>query len=160
MLLLNESPSHEQVWVEEGGWDVIVGKLVLVMVCGVLVKMQWERNLLDASEAGFLPSLWVFGSNFSLKFVDGTALKEDIMFLRAVCTDAFCWETVCTGMARWGKTCSGSTVFCWMSEIPAVLALTGKRNVRFNLTEDPTYVYSLEDLDLWIQYLRGTCGGY
>ena len=35
-------------------------------------------------------------------------------------------------MARRGTErviCGGSTVFCWMVESPAVLALTGERNV-------------------------------
>ena len=74
--------------------------------------------------------------------IDGTALKEDIMFLGAVCIDAFCWGVVCTGMARWGTeraTYGGSTVFCWMSKPPAVLSLTWGRNIRFNLAEGPTY---------------------
>ena len=30
------------------------------------------------------------GSNIQFKFVDVTALKEDIMFLSAVCTDTYC----------------------------------------------------------------------
>ena len=39
--------------------------------------------------------------------------------------------------------CGGSTVFCWMSESLVVLALTGDRNVRFNLTEGSTYIYTV-----------------
>ena len=30
------------------------------------------------------------GSNLRFKFIDGTVSEEDIMFLRAVCIDAFC----------------------------------------------------------------------
>ena len=36
-----------------------------------------------------------------------------------------------------------ATVFCWMSKSSSVLALTWGRNGRFNLTEGPTYVYTV-----------------
>ena len=36
--------------------------------------------------------------------------------------------------------CGESTVFCWISELPAVLAPTG-RKVRFNFAEGSIYVY-------------------
>ena len=39
-------------------------------------------------------------SNCPFKFIDGIDLEEDIMFLSAVCTYAFCRGAVCTGMAR------------------------------------------------------------
>ena len=43
---------------EEGWWDVVEGKVVLVVVSGVLVEMHWEKNLLEATETGFLSSFF------------------------------------------------------------------------------------------------------
>ena len=45
----------------------------------------------------------VEGNNLQFKFVDGTASEDNIMFLRAVCTNAYCWQAVCTGMARYSQ---------------------------------------------------------
>ena len=42
--------------------------------------------------------------------------------------------------------CGGSTFFCLMSESPTVLVLMGRRNVRFNLAEGPTYVYTVRKI--------------
>ena len=69
----------------------------------------------------------VEGSNLRFEFANRAASEEDIIFLIAVCTDVYCLSAVYMGMARRdteGATCGGSTVFCWMSESPAVLALT------------------------------------
>ena len=53
---------------------------------GVTGDALRERNLLEVSEAMFE----IEGSKLRFKFIDGTALKEDMMFLGAVCTHVFC----------------------------------------------------------------------
>ena len=77
---------------EKRGWYDVVGKIVLAVVCGVLVEMHTERNLLEASEMGFFECKAMFeqrATTSDSKFVDKTA-SEDIMFLSAVGTNAFC----------------------------------------------------------------------
>ena len=61
------------------------------------------------------------GSNLRFKFVDGTLSEEDIMFLSAVCINVFCCGAVYTGLYGQVRHSEGN---CWMSESPAVLALT------------------------------------
>ena len=54
-------------------------------------------------------------------------------------------------------TCGGSLVICWMFKSAADLAQTWRRNVRFNFTEGPTYVYSLSVIFAgYLQWPRGS----
>ena len=109
-----------------------------------------KRNLLEVSETDLLSSFfecWALfeaeGNNLRFKFVDETASEEGIMFLSAILHK---WILLKGSLYEYGQvrhreaTWSGFTVFCWMSKSPAVLALMGDRNVKFNLTEGSTCV--------------------
>ena len=54
--------AEEEVWVEEGGWDAVEGrKVVLAIVRYVLVEMHQERNLLKATDRFLVYLFWVLG---------------------------------------------------------------------------------------------------